>query len=697
MAVLGKIRQRSALIIVVIGLAMFAFLLPELLQNGFNIDSNNVGTINGKDIRIEEFRFKVDNLEKSGQGVTGIQAVNRVWEQEINVALINEEFDKMGIRVNESHILNVLKNDPNFGQNPMFQNEAGQFDINKVREFFRSNPEQKFFLESREADAELNAKYQIYSTMLRSGFFATLSDAKFKNELQNKKVDFDFVSLPYSSINDSEVAVSDAEILDYMKKYPKKYKAEETREIEFVLVDERATAEYIAEINSKLTALLKDRARFNAETKTTDTVPGFSRTRDVVEFVNSNSEIPYDSSFIAKSDLPAAFADALFELPENQVYGPYQDGEFMKITRSLGKQSGAKARASHILISYDGTSVPNQKEFRTKEEAKAKAEQLLAQVNKNKDEFGILAIQNSDDSSAQRAGDLGFFNPGMMVQPFNDFVFNNPVGKIGLVETDFGFHIVNITDKEDAIRLATIALKIVPSEETMNAANEKALNIENDATKLPLADVANKYGLEVQKSERLGAFDENLGALGAQRPIVRWAFDKKTDIDDVKLFEVVDQGYVIARLKKVNEKGLLPIEDARLAVEPILKNRKKAAILTEKINKGSIEEVAKANNVAVNQATDVSIENAIITGAGFEPRVVGVAIGQGVNAVSNAVEGVSGVYRIRTKTIKEAMPQTDYTALINTLKSTGASSTSKLFTVLKDNAKIKDNRAKFNY
>lgn len=676
---------------------MFAFLLPELLQNGFNIDSNNVGTINGKDIRIEEFRFKVDNLEKSGQGVTGIQAVNRVWEQEVNVALINEQFEKLGIRINESHILNVLKQDPNFGQNPMFQNEAGQFDVNKLREFFRANPEQKFFLESREADAELNAKYQIYSTMLRSGFFATIADAKFKNDLQNRKVDFDFVALPYSTINDSEVTVTDAEIMDFMKKNPKKYKAEETREIEFVLVEEKATQEDIAEINNRLQDLLKDRARFNSETQTTDTIPGFARALNVAEFVNSNSEIPYDSTFIAKSDLPAAFADALFELPQGQVFGPYQDGEMLKITRSLGKQAGAKARASHILISYDGTQVPNQKEFRTKEEAKAKAEELLAQVLKDKDEFGILAIQNSDDSSAQRAGDLGFFNPGMMVQPFNDFVFDNPVGKIGLVETDFGFHIINITDKEDAIRLATIAIKIVPSEETMNAANEKALNIENDATKLPLADVANKYGLEVQKSSKLGAFDENVGSIGAQRPIVRWAFDRKTDIDDVKMFEVVDQGYVIARLRKVNEKGFLPMDDARLQVEPILKNKKKAAILAEKINKGSLEEVAKANNVAVAQATDVSIENAILAGAGFEPRVVGVALGQSINAVSSDIEGVTGVYRVRTKEIREALPVSDYTSLLNTLRTTGASSTSKLFTVLKDNAKIKDNRLKFNF
>jgi peptidyl-prolyl cis-trans isomerase D len=138
-------------------------------------------------------------------------------------------------------------------------------------------------------------------------------------------------------------------------------------------------------------------------------------------------------------------------LPAGQVFGPYMNGKDYCITKAMGRKSGTSAKASHILISYEGTQVPNKKEKRTKEQAKAKAESLLAQVQANPSSFLMLALTNSDDSSAQQGGDLGYFSPGQMVKPFNDFVFNNSVGKIGLVETDFGFHIINVTDKQDAV------------------------------------------------------------------------------------------------------------------------------------------------------------------------------------------------------------------------------------------------------
>jgi peptidyl-prolyl cis-trans isomerase D len=697
MAVLGKIRQRSALIIVVIGLAMFAFLLPELLQNGFNIDSNNVGSINGKDVPIEQFRLKVENLEKSGQGVAGIQAVNRIWEQEVNLALITDEFDILGLRVGNSHILNVLKSDQQVGQNPMFQNEAGIFDLNKLNEFLKTNPEQKFFIESKEKDAEINSKYQIYSSMLKGGFYTTLNDAKFKYELQNKKVNFDFVSLPYSSINDSDVVISDQEITDYMKKNEKKFKADETREIEYVLIEDKPTDADKNEIKTKFNGLLNDRIAYNTETKQNDTIPGFSKTSNVIEFVNANSEIPYDSTYIAKADMPAEHAESLYNLEEGGIYGPYIFGEYYALSRSLGKKSGAKASASHILISYDGTQVQNQKEFRTKEEAKAKAEKLLADALKSPDDFKMLAMVNSDDTSGQQGGDLGFFNPGAMVKPFDDFVFNNPVGKIGLVETDFGFHIIQVTDKQDAIRLATIAQKIVPSKTTSDNAYNKALSIEMDANAKPFADVASSNKVEIQSVPKLKLFDENVASLGAQRAIVRWAFDKKTDINDVKRFDIADQGYVVARLKTINKEGLMPIADARMTVEPVLKNIKKATMLKEKIKGGTLESIATTNNVTVQQSNDVTAESPIIPGAGFEPKVVGTAFSTSVNTVSAPIEGVSGVYVVKTTVVTNALPTNNYSAQITALKSQGLSATGKIFTILKERADIKDNRAKFNY
>ncbi|HRN44305.1 MAG TPA: peptidyl-prolyl cis-trans isomerase, partial [Flavobacterium sp.] len=159
-------------------------------------------------------------------------------------------------------------------------------------------------------------------------------------------------------------------------------------------------------------------------------------TKNAIDFVNSNSDVPYDSTYIAKKDLPAVDADKLFNLAPGAVYGPYVFGDYYCISKSMGMKPGVNAKASHILIGYEGTQVPNQKEKRTKEQAKAKAESILAQVIANPDSFLMLAFTSSDDSSAQQGGDLGYFGPNQMVKPFNDFVFNNSIGRVGLVETD---------------------------------------------------------------------------------------------------------------------------------------------------------------------------------------------------------------------------------------------------------------------
>ena len=381
MAVLQKIRQRSLLLILVIGFSLLAFIVQDLYNNGgFNQTSKYVGTVNDKDISFEEFRIKVSNLEKSGQqGMTSTQAVNRVWDQEVSIALVSAEFEKLGIHTSEKHILEVFKNDQTIGQNQMFQTN-GVFDLAKFKEYFKSNPEQAQFVKDKEKDAELNAKYQIYNTLVKGGLYTTESEGKLKYEMEANKVNMDYVAVLYTSIKDTDIKISDAEITEYMKKNEKKYKAEETREVEYVLIEDKASPEDENEVKMTVNALLNQRVVYNQATGVNDTLPGFTGAANPIEFVNENSDVPYDSTYVAKKDLPAQFADQLFALPEGQVFGPYMNGNLYCISKVMGRKAGANAKASHILISYEGTQVPNKKEKRTKEEAKAKAEQLLAQA-----------------------------------------------------------------------------------------------------------------------------------------------------------------------------------------------------------------------------------------------------------------------------------------------------------------------------
>jgi len=698
MAVLSKIRQRSLLLILVIGFCLFAFIIGDLFNSGnFNQTSKYVGSVNGEDISFEDFRVKVSNVEKSGQQISPAQAVNRVWDQEVSIALLSAEFDKLGIRAGEKHIIEALKADQNIGKNPMFLNDAGVFDLKKFKEYFKSNPEQAQFIKDREKDAELNAKYQIYNTLVKAGMYTTDAEGKLKYEMEANKVSFDYVAVLYSTIKDSDVKVTDQEIVDYMKKNEKRFKADENREIEYVLVADKPSAEDEAEVKTSVNALLNSRVEYNKTTGKNDTLPGFKGAANVAEFVNSNSDIPYDSTYVAKKDLPADVAEALFNLPAGEIYGPYMRGQYYCISKSMGRKAGANAKASHILISYTGTQVPNQKEKRTKEEAKAKAEALLAQVQANPSSFLMLALANSDDSSAQQGGDLGYFGPGQMVKPFNDFVFNNPIGKIGLVETDFGFHIINVTDKQDAIRLATIARKVEASEATSDKLYAKALKFEGDAASKDFEKTAKAEGLTVNPSVKVKAMDEMVGALGAQRQIVRWAFEKGTNAGDVKRFELANLGNVIAKLKKVNKEGLMSVEDAKPMVENVLKNKKKAEKIKAKMAGSTLDAVAKAAGATVQQATDLTIEAANLPGAGPEKKVVGTALAIGVNKVSAPIEGNSGVYVVKPTVVTKAPALKNYKDYSAKIKAQVSGYSGRVIPALKADADIKDNRADFNY
>ena len=690
MAILAKIRQRSVLLISIIALSLFAFVAQDLFKKGnFSQASKDVGSVNGENILYQTFNEKVNNIEKGGRGTSNIQAVNQVWDQEVSIALINAEIKKLGIRAGEKQIIDGLKNNQNIGGNKTFQDDKGVFSLAKLQEYFKSNPGNEELYKTAQTEAAANAKIQIYFAMLKGGFNTTKLDGKMKYEMETNKVSFDYVAIPFTSIKDDKVKISDDEMIAFMKTNEKKYKSEESREINYVLMEDKPSVSDESEAKNAINEMLNG--------KTGDTTETFNNTRNVVNFINRNdSDVPYDSTYVAKKDLPAAVAEQLYNLPAGATFGPYMNGKMYCISKSLGRKSGISAKASHILISYEGTKVPNKKEKRTKEEAKAKAEQLFSQIQANPSTFMMSAFTASDDSSSQQGGDLGYFNPGQMVKPFNDFVFNNAVGKIGLVETDFGFHIINITDKQDGVRLATMARKIAPSEKTSEDIYTKATTFEMKANDKTFDAAAKELKLTIAPVVKFKALDENVGALGNQRQIVRWAFGKDAKIGEIKRFDIANVGQVIATLKKTNPKGLLSIEDAKIQVEPILRNKKKAEMIKAKM-KGTIEAIAKANATTIQSANDLTMTNPSIPNAGQEYKVVGIAFGTLPNKTSAAIDGNSGVYVIRTKAVVKAPKSLDLKPFIAKVKSQNANAANGVMAALKSDADIEDNRPNFNY
>lgn len=701
MAILSKIRQRSILLVLIIALALFSFVLADVIKSGgFSGGSNNIGSINGTKFEYQEFMSKVANVEKQQQGISGTQALNSVWEQELRKALLSEQYDKIGLLLGKEQLMSVIKSDPQLSQSPQFLNAAGKFDDKKFAEYInslQSAPDQTQWNQWKAYEIQIEdfAKEQMYNTLIKSSVYTTKAEGKLKYERDNNKVDFDYVALAFSTVSDDQVKVTDEEIIAFMKKNPKKYKSDNTRSVEYVLVENKPSAADEAAMKSKIDGFVNGKTEM--VNGVNETIPSFASATNLADYVNKYSEIKFDSTYVAKKDINPQFAEQVYALASGQVFGPYTDNGYSKLTRVAGRKSGATAKVSHILIAYKGAMQAAPSVKLTKEEAKAKAEGLLAQVNANPSSMAMLAMVNSDDQgSKQNGGVYDNVAPKQMVKPFDDFLFGNPVGKTGVVETDFGFHVMKVDGKNDAVLLATVALKVQPSEQTEDVNYNKALKVEADAMANGLEKAAKTSSLKIAPAVSVKAYDENVANLGLQRQIVTWAFNDETNINDVKRFDIANLGFAIVKLKSKNDDGLLPLELAKQSVEPLIKNEKKAAILKKKMTGTSLEAISKATGSTISPAVGASMASPVIPNLGYEPKVVGAALGLASGKTSKVIEGNSGLFMVRTKVVTKAPAVKDFKSQIDQLnQQTKGSAPFRVVQGLKDKADIVDNRGKF--
>jgi len=705
MAILENIRKRTTVLILIIGMALFAFVISGIFtSNGFSGGKvgSSVGEINGQEISIDVFRKKVERASRnSGPNTSSMQLVNSIWNQVERSTLLDQQIALLGIDIEQDQIIEVIKNSPGLAQNPQFIDENGIFDERKFRDFIlelKLNAPSQYedWLQDEEAIIE-SAKQQVYFNLIRSGMGATLKEGEFDYKLANNKVDIRYVRVPYTSIPDSTIVVTKNEIEAYIKENEKNYTQERSRDIQFVYFEEAPSAADLEATEAAVTALLDDTEEYFADRDITETIAGFRNTTDVAAFLDRNSDAKFDTIFKAQIELPAKFADSLMRLNVGELFGPYRDGDVFKISRMMAKRPNGSVKASHILITYEGAERANPEVKRTKEEAEAKAKEILESALKPGTIFAQLARDNSDGPSAPRGGDLGYFQEGVMTPKFNDFAFGNPVGHIGLVETEFGYHIVRVDDKRDEVQLATLTRDIEPSDETIN-------ELFTDATKFEMAavdsdksfnEVAKENDYVVRPVNKLKAMDENLPGLGAQRRIVQWAFADDTELGDIKRFDI-NNGYAVVQLTATYKKGLMDVEDASVTVLPILRKKKKAEKIKAANTGKSLADMASSNNTNVSSATALTVKSPIIPGAGREPLVVGTAFSMNAGDTSKLITGESGVFMFEVTNKEEAPALDNYATYANALQEANASSVAnRIVNALIEKAEITDNRSVF--
>ena len=707
MAILGKIRERSIFLIFVIGMALFAFVISGVFTDPGMTSQKPIGIVNGEDISIEEFRNQVDFLERN-YNLSGMVPVNNVWDQTVRTEILNSQYKLSGIDSGKDHIEFILSQNPSFNSDPRFLNDAGIFEIEKfidlIIELKTTNTESYEQWKNQEQIFQNQSNEQIYFNLIRSGINFTQKDGENEYLVQNNNVDIEYVQIPFSSISDSLITYKNSEIKKYIKSNENEFKVEASRNIEYLMFEEKPSLEDENAIKSKLQSFLIEKKEYNNVSKLEETIPSLLTAKNLEEFVNRNSEIKYDSIYLPKGSLAADHANLLFNLNKNQIYGPYLDGGYFKISRMLDKKKGGSVRASHILVSFEGAQNSNSQITRSKTEAKKEAYRILRLAKGKPESFSELAFEFSDGPSKDQGGDLGFVQQGAMAKPFNDYIFSKREDSVGLVETDFGFHVIKVVAKQDVVLLASIAQKNIPSDQTSDKVFNLTTKFEINLSKtLNLNALAVENDYTVKPINGIKVLDDNLPGLSNQRRVVQWLFSEKIKLNDYKRFDLSNGGYIIAQVTDITKEGLSSVANASFRALPKVLNSKKAnLIIKQNDNKLSLKDLAAKNNLVIKKALALNQKSATISGSGREPLLVGHAFGLDINQVSDFIIGENGVYKIKVlkKNIVsdgESYESNKFNFIISyqnqLLNATRSNLDNSVYQAVKQKADIEDNRS----
>ena len=699
MAVLGQIRQRSFFLIVVIGMALFAFVISGVFDgNSSSTPTDPIAVVNEEEVELTLFRQMVEQAERSYNFST-MQAVNSVWDQMIRLTIFKQEFDRLGIDAGKEQIEMILSKDERIVQDPRFQNESGFFDFGIFTNFINSlrleNPQAYQNWRSQEESIVALAKENIYYDLIKSSSGFTELEGEDAYHLENDRVNINFISIPFSEVPDSLFKISDSDIRKYVNQNKEKFELEASRKVNYVVFPDLATDEDKSRIRADLEKLKELRVEYNDVSKLTDTIQGLKIAQNITEFVEQYSEVPFDSIYLSKGALANDYADILFELKKDDVFGPYQDGEQFKISRFIDRKNGGSIRASHILVSFEGASRANPQIARSKEEAEKMANKYYREARRNPDEFAELATKYSDGPSSSMGGDLGFFQEGTMTEKFFDFCNKSRIGRIGIVETEFGFHIIKVTNKEDVVLIADVVKQIVPSEETSNAVFQKTTQFEMESINLKdFPATSQKYGYEIKEVDQVNILDENLPSMQRQRNVVQWLFSDETKIKDIKRFSLTTGGYVVAQLVDVIPEGSININAIKEEVSQEIIKKSKADYLLETYKSySSLDSLSVLLGKEIETATAVTQKNNVLPGVGSEPYVIGAAFAMKLNQPSALIKGNNGVYMIEVSSREISKNLESYQAYANILKTEENNRISSvIYNALKSTATIEDNR-----
>jgi peptidyl-prolyl cis-trans isomerase D len=703
MAILEKLRVRAGLLLaIVIGLALLAFVLSDFLDSGgslFTRSKYEIAEIMGKSIPYTDYEAKVQQLEniqklQSGESNLDEETLDQIrtatWENMIQDMLLEKQYAKLGIEISPEELGNIIT-----GENPhpavaqlFTDRQTGILDRRAFNEFLQRvrneeevSDEKTYYL-FLENEIERQRKNVKYLNLIRKGLFATKFEAQLQQNESSTSVDLNFVVKNFNSISDSAIKVSDSDLNKYYKENISLFKQAESRDIRYITFE-----------------VVPSEADFKAaEQRLNDISPDFEKSEDMIQFVNMESDLGFDGLNYSADQLSDTLAEVLFNASVGTTFGPYFTDNSYRISRLAAvNYLPDSVKARHILLR------PTQANVQTIQKT---ADSLVNLIKSGSAEFEMLAMMYSNDGTAQSGGDLGWFSEGEMVKPFSDTCFFAEKGEVKQVLTQYGIHVVQITDQAKPVRkvqIATIVKNVAPSDATDQSyyvmANEFA-GKNNNWDEFNKAIEESKGSMMVETALNLAPMDKRVNDLESPRQLVNWAYRaEEKDISSVYKF---GNEYLVAVLDKVREEGPAPFSDVKADIMNRVRQQKKAEILVQKFNEKkqnakSLEELASNMGVSVEPVSGLRFTSSTLGNAGIEPKVVAAACALEKNTLSTPIIGENGVYVLAVTNV--TAPETA-TAPVdvyrNYVERNYAARTNYFaYEALKELAEIKDNRREF--
>ena len=696
MAVLQKIRERTVLLLFMIGIGMLGFLFMDSNQTASSCNpqiDNNVGSILGDDISSDYFRIVLDQISQQYSENTQGQNNEIAWNRIVQTNIIENLSEDLGLVVSGREIYELQTgtiNDNNRHSvfTSFFTNqETQQYDSELAEGFindFSSQGEnfRKYFLEMEDGVIieRLSQKYQL---LVEKGMYSTNSELIKLVNLRDQKSTVQYVSIPYNSIEDIEV--SEEEILKYYNdNIDEFYNDEEKRSIEFITFNVTASSEDDKNINQYLI----------------DLVENFNDSEDDQSFVkrySSSSNVSFQ--FRKESEITDPKFSNLINMEEGYVDGPYK---LSNSTYRLAKLSKVSKRpdsieARHILLSSENYTIDS---------AKVLLRTLKKQINEGSD-FETFAIDYSDDKGSSKiGGDLGWFKEGTMVPEFNDVCFSSNKGDLKIVTTQFGVHLIEIVRVSKLVKKYKIVYldkEIVPSSATKDSiytnASDYIMLLKNKSSDTTFKSFAENKNMLWSEGLDIQIMDFVISNLDDSREIVRWMFNEDTDVDDFsENIYTCGGNYVIAYLSKIQPKGNMDFETVKDIVKLKLQTEKKYENISSQIEKDfDLEKISEIFSSEVKTVDGVSFDNNNINGIGNEPSFVGTVSTIKSGKISTLIKGVNSAYVLSVNSPEKSLVETINPQERKSLLSSLFNNVfyTYVMEILKDDSHVTDNRIRF--